>query len=1145
MSSLPFPGAIIHRSAGMVRTILPLSCILITISASGQFFINEVMPSNAEVVTDYSTGNHPGWIELYNPDPAFRNLSGYFISDDPAQPQKYRLPPEAAIAGKGHMILWCDGLSRDIHTNFSLSKKGEWVILSDPFGAVIDKIAYPDQYIDFSYGRKGDGGADWGYFDKPTPEASNSTKVFKTVSGKPEFSILAGAYTVAQTLTIDSPTAGAIIRYTRDGNEPNQYSDRYTGPILISFTQTVKAKLFVPGALPGETVTNTYIIDGRNFTLPVLSISTSPGNLWDDNFGIHVVGTNGTGGNCTEKSNWNQEWYKHAVIEYFGKDGFRRYREDADIRIGGACSRTLPQKSFVVRARSKYGSNEFDFNFLPNRPFSRMGGFILRNSGNDFNVTHFRDALQQSTAADDMDIDHLDYRPVSVYLNGEYWGIMNIREKPDSDYITANYGYEPEEIHLIDQSGRALEGEVAPWYEYLNGLENMDRTTPEAWKFISDNIDAEEYISYLATEIYLANTDWPGNNQRWWRPRASGGKWRWVLYDLDFGMGLYEGFSNAQHPTLTFATNTAGESWPNPPWSTLHIRLCLENPTFRMKFIRRMNAVINETFHPDRLNQRIDEFMDRIAYEMPYHKTKWGGGINDWFIEIARLKKFAVDRNQFMRTHLREFFSLGDSVRVTAAVETPNAGRLVVNGVRSGEQFIGFMNRDLPLEVTAVPKAGYRFLEWEVTRGVTEAVSLVPAGTEWRYLDDGQGPASNWTDSTFDDSGWASGAAQLGYGDGDEKTTISFGGDESNKFITTWFRHHVSIEETTGLQNVLGKVLFDDGVVVYVNGAEVFRGNMPEGEVNAKTLASAIANEGVYTSFTIPTSYLKPGENLIAAEVHQVSGTSSDISFDLSISANRQAGSETITRTGLTLTDTTLSELSMLARFTADERDFSGLRINEVFSNPTGSSEPGGDWLELINTSSDTLDLDGVFVSDDRAKPLMHALMAGVGMKIPPGGLKVLRADSRPLRGPDHLPFRFSSDGDEAGLYVIRGEHVVKLDEITFGLLPPDGSLSRIPDGDGPFVVTGTATFGTSNVFATSIEKNGATRLFPNPSDGTVTIQVAGAADRIELMDLQGRVLMRDLVSDRPVDISGLAPGIYVVRVQELGGMTMLRLVKR
>jgi len=1145
MRCLPSTGASPHRSPQALRSVLQAIAVLFCLQASAQFYINEVMPSNGDVVTDYSTGNHPGWIELYNPDQAFRNLNGYFISDDPEEPRKYQLTAEAAIAGRGHMILWCDGLGRDIHTNFSLSKKGEWVILSDPFGAVIDKIAYPDQVIDHSYGRKRDGGAEWGYFEKPTPESSNPDKIFKTISGKPEFSSRAGVYPVPQTLVLESPVRDASIRYTRDGNEPNQYSDLYTGPILINFTQTVKAKLFVPGSLPGETVTNTYIIDQRNFTLPVLSISTSPGNLWDNNFGIHVEGTNGIPGNCAEARNWNQEWYRHAVIEYFGTDGSRRYRDDADIRIGGACSRTLPQKSFVVRARSKYGSNEFDFDFLPNRPFSRMGGFILRNAGNDFNVAHFRDGLQQAAAASRMDIDHSDYRPVTVYLNGEYWGIMNIREKPDSDYITANYGYQPEEIHMIDQSGRALEGEVEPWFSYLNSLANMDRTTPEAWRFISDNIDAEEYISYLATEIYLANTDWPGNNQRWWRPRPAGGKWRWVLYDMDFGMGLYEGFSNAQHPTLPFATNTEGESWPNPPWATLHIRLCLENPTFRMKFISRMNAVINGTFHPDRMDALIDSFVERISYEMPYHKNKWGGNINDWFIEIGRLKKFAEDRNVFMRRHLREFFNLGDSLKVTAGVDSPGTGTISVNGVKSGEAFNGFINRDLPVTLTAQPSPGHQFGEWSVTRGVMQDQALVTEGSEWKYLDKGEAPPDKWTEIDLDDSGWSTGAAQLGYGDGDEKTIISFGGDESNKFLTTHFRHRFTIADTAGLRDLTMRVLFDDGVVVYLNGAEVHRNNLPEGDIGYQTPASAIATEGVFVSFSIPASYLKSGENVIAAEVHQVSAASSDISFDLTFTGRRLSGSETVVRKGITLTDTTFTDLTITARFVPDDRDLSALRINEVFSRPSGSSLPGSDWVELINTGIDTLDLQGVFVSDDRSRPLKHALTGGDGMRIAPGAMKVLIADQRTLRGPGHLPFSISSEGEEAGLYILRGETVVTLDEVIFGILPPDGSLSRIPDGEGPFVVTGTATYGERNVLATGVGETTDHGVFPNPSDDHFTVTAEGALSGFDLIDMQGRVLMRGQPLDQPVDISALTPGIYLVRVQDSNGVKLLRLIRR
>jgi len=1144
MRCLPFTGAS-HRSPSLLKLVVTAIIVLHSVSSPAQFFINEIMPANGEVVTDYSTGNHPGWIELYNPDPGFRNLSGYYISDDPDEPRKYRLTAEAAIAGRGYMILWCDGLSRDIHTNFSLARKGEWVILSDPFGAVIDRLPYPDQYIDYSFGRKRDGSPEWGYFEKPTPEASNTGKSFNAVSGKPVFSLQAGVYPTAQNLVLESPSPGAAIRYTRDGNEPNQFSDLYTGPILLNFTQTVKAKLFLAGALPGPTVTNTYIINQRNFTLPLISISTSPGNLWDNNFGIYVEGTNGIPGNCAEARNWNQEWYRHAVIEYFGTDGFRRYRDDADIRIGGACSRTLPQKSLVVRARSKYGSNEFDFNFLPNKPFSKTGGFILRNAGNDFNLTHFRDALQQAAAASALDVDYSDYRPVVVYLNGEYWGIMNIREKPDSDYITSNYGYDPEDIDLIDQSGRALEGSAEGWYSYLGALEQMERSTPEAWQHISYNIDVESYISYLVTEMYLANTDWPGNNQRWWRPRAAGGKWRWVLYDMDFGMALYEGFSNALHPTLTFATNSEGEAWPNPPWSTLHIRLCLENPTFRMKFIRRMNAAMDGPFHPDRLNPLIDAFVDRIAYEMPYHKTRWGGTINDWFIETARLKSFSAIRNQFMRKHLKEFFSLGDSLRFVASVKTPGTGTLEVNGVKTGEQLQGFFNRDLPVEVRAMPAPGQRFREWSVTRGKIENLMLLTEGSEWKYQDKGVAAPAGWTDSGFDDTDWATGPAQLGYGDGDEKTVVSFGGNEAEKFITTYFRKSFTVEDTTGLQAITVNTLFDDGIAVYVNGAEVYRDNLPEGEIGPQTTALEIAAEGAFKTFTLPVSYLQPGENVIAAEVHQVSPSSSDISFELSVSARRLSGTEVIAVTGDVLTDTIKTDLTVVALFEPDDRDLSGLRINEVFSNPGRDASPDSDWIELINIGPDTIDLRGVFVSDDRTNPMKHVFPGGTEMKINPGQRKVLIADARVMRGADHLPFSFSSDGEEAGLYYLSGDQLKVVDEVIMGPLPPDGSLSRIPDGEGPFVVTGISTYGTPNILATGLEELRSVRLVPNPSDGFFTVMAAEQDHACDLIDLHGRVLLRNLPLNQPVDATSLAPGMYLIRLRSAQGMTVLRLLHR
>lgn len=165
--------------------------------------------------------------------------------------------------------------------------------------------------------------------------------------------------------------------------------------------------------------------------------------------------------------------------------------------------------------------------------------------------------------------------------------------------------------------------------------------------------------------------------------------------------------------------------------------------------------------------------------------------------------------------------------------------------------------------------------------------TLVPTGSQWRYLDNGTDPGTAWRGAGFDDSGWAYGAAQLGYGDGDEATVVGFGPNSSAKYITTYFRKTFAVTDPGAFTGLNLRVLRDDGVVVYLNGVEVYRNNLPTGTITSATLApTAISGAEESTTFltaSLPAGTLVAGPNLVAVEIHQQSGTSSDISFDLEL----------------------------------------------------------------------------------------------------------------------------------------------------------------------------------------------------------------------------------------------------------------------
>lgn len=169
-------------------------------------------------------------------------------------------------------------------------------------------------------------------------------------------------------------------------------------------------------------------------------------------------------------------------------------------------------------------------------------------------------------------------------------------------------------------------------------------------------------------------------------------------------------------------------------------------------------------------------------------------------------------------------------------------------------------------------------------RGAT--TTLVATGSVWRYLDNGSNQGTNWIASAFDDSAWASGPGQLGYGDGDEATTVGFGGNANNKYITTYFRRTFQVTNAALYQSLRLHAVRDDGIIVYLNGTEVYRTNMPAGAVTHTTMAlSAIggADEAAFQSNAVPSALLVSGTNVLAVEIHQNAVTSSDISFDLAL----------------------------------------------------------------------------------------------------------------------------------------------------------------------------------------------------------------------------------------------------------------------
>jgi hypothetical protein len=240
-------------------------------------------------------------------------------------------------------------------------------------------------------------------------------------------------------------------------------------------------------------------------------------------------------------------------------------------------------------------------------------------------------------------------------------------------------------------------------------------TVPANLDEVESQIDIESFIDYFASQIFYANHDWPGNNIRYWKTTDPGSKWRWIMYDTDFGMGGSSG--NATSNSLAAATEPNGSGWPNPPWSTLLLRKLLENTGFRNQFVNRFADLMNSTFLPERVVKAIDEKSSAISGEISAHLQKWkGGSLAGWQANIQVMRSFANGRPGYVFTHIKQKFGFQAQQIITVNTDSV-AGTIQLNSLKlKSFPWKGSYFPDVPVTLTAMPNAGYRFLKWE---GVT------------------------------------------------------------------------------------------------------------------------------------------------------------------------------------------------------------------------------------------------------------------------------------------------------------------------------------------------------------------------------------------------------------------------------------------
>jgi hypothetical protein len=593
-----------------------------------------------------------------------------------------------------------------LHPGFKLSSSGEGVYLSDPQLNLSDMLEFPSMLVDHSFGRTEDNSVSLGFFKTPTPGASNNQSASASGYAKtPLFDTEAGFYNGVQSIGFINYQPGDTIRYTLDGSQVTDSSLLWLNPVMIDSTRVMRARVFKSGLLPGKENINTYFINDTS-TLSVVSISLNPHDLWDWEEGIYVMGPNAQTAFPFFDANFWQDWAKESHVEYFDEQKNLGFELGADLKIHGGHSRGFPMKSLRVITKGKYDPTEIDYQLYPGKDIHTFNKFVLRNSGQDYNVTHFRDALMHDLIKEGTHIDYQEYRPVVVFLNGVYWGVHNMREKIDRFYINENFGVHTDSVDVLRVNHKILAGDYNRYMQDIDFIRNIPSVNPVIYDSLAKIVDIDNYTDYFIAEMYYRNADWPAHNTKYWREKIPTGRWRYILTDVDFGLGLYSSPSvnelyRVLHGNIQFAYNH------------ILLRKLMPYSQYRQFFINRSADMFNTMLRPDRITDRIEEFQTLLAPEMERHFDKWGGSVANWEQKIDQMISFVDDRRTFVWQHYMDEFNLEKMVLVTLETDSVPNGQIRINTITPGPlPWQGWYFDGNPIALEAIADTGYLFSHW-------------------------------------------------------------------------------------------------------------------------------------------------------------------------------------------------------------------------------------------------------------------------------------------------------------------------------------------------------------------------------------------------------------------------------------------------
>lgn len=707
---------------------LSIALLLTMTTVSAQVVINELMATNQCIVHNPNQyqdnfGRCTDWVELYNTGGAQVDLSGWYLTDRITNLTKWAFPEGITIPANGFLRVWLSGRQyandpvnpAHLHTPFRIAQvqDNEVIALVEPNGTVIADvfdIEVPNQ-LGFSSGRFPDGADNWVVFTQPTIAAPNTSQPYLGYAPTPEFDVPAGYHGGTVNLNITCADPDATIRYTTDGTFPTQASAIYNGPITIDETTVVFAQAFSdnPEILPSYYEWSTYFLGQDQHTLPVYNVSGTEmltllgGQQITPLSAIEVFDENGQ---LLSKSfgdtnkHGNDSWaYPQRGIDWIDRD-----------KMG--YSRTTPLQLFRIKERDEFKRYMFKAGANDNYPYE--------------NGAHIRDSyLQSLSQVGGLDLDERTHESCILYVNGQYWGVYDIREKYD-DWRFTDWYYDQgrEDIDFLKTWGGtwAEYGSMDDWNALRNFVVNNDMSDPGNYEYVTTQLEVISMMDYFIINTWAVAADWLNWNTAWWKgnnPNGTSRKWRYTLWDMDAIFGHYINYTgipdtgpNAD-PCFAEVLNNPGGQGHVPMWNAL-----LENDDFRNLYINRYADLLNTTLSCDFAMHHLDSLLAFIEPEMPRQVERWAGTVEGWQNNVQTMKDFMLQRCGNEIIDLMEDCYDIEAITVTILIE--GDGSVQINTVTidstmtpwTGTYFAG-----IPIDLSAIPGLNVEFIDWEIVDG--------------------------------------------------------------------------------------------------------------------------------------------------------------------------------------------------------------------------------------------------------------------------------------------------------------------------------------------------------------------------------------------------------------------------------------------